>query len=345
MKLHEIFTLDELNIDNREGLGATGYNSNVDYRGLRVQMTPITFLKLAHRLEEPVSVDYIVDYIKKGGAIGSPFLLINIPDGWWEGDFSKVARVIGHEGRNRMTAIEKVEGNTPVEVHLFFYSDREVRARHITPEIIENLKKQLRGQDGNWVVGPIFESRQLLELFNKPYDVEWLTDIKHSNIIRAQFTTDSGSTVKVTFTERENLVNIIFGTSYFDPDLERTVASFSISGTGDAPRIFATVLSVIETYCKKYNPDYIFFSAHEPSRVKLYNAMIRILSKDYDRIEVNDVAIENMKTSNPIKDFIKKFTGIFDKSHVFLLQKNIKNYTLNEVISTTSSTYKFRPIY
>lgn len=321
MKLNEIFTLDEVNIDNREGLGATGYNSNVDYKGLRVQMTPSTFLKLAHRLETPESVDYIIDYIKQGGAIGSPFLLINIPDGWWDDDFSKTARVIGHEGRNRMTAIQKVEGNKPVEVHLFFYSTQEVRARHLTPEIIENLKKQLLGQDGNWVFGPIFESQKLFELFDKPYSVEWLKDSKQVNIIRAQFTTDSGSTVRVTFTQRENLVNILFGTSYVDPELRRTVSSFSISGTGDAPRIFATILSSIETYCKNYDPDYIFFSAHESSRVKLYNTMIRILRTDYDRIEVNDVAIENMKTSSQIKDFVKKFTGMFDKSQLFLLQK------------------------
>ena len=30
--------LDEVTIDNREGAGATGYNANVDYRGLRVMM-------------------------------------------------------------------------------------------------------------------------------------------------------------------------------------------------------------------------------------------------------------------------------------------------------------------
>lgn len=36
-----------LNIDNRHGLGTTPNNAEIDYFGLRVLMTPRTFLNLA----------------------------------------------------------------------------------------------------------------------------------------------------------------------------------------------------------------------------------------------------------------------------------------------------------
>jgi hypothetical protein len=143
--------IDEYKADNDingEGLGTTGYNSNVDYRGLRVLMKPSVFLSLAAHLPSPTSVDYIVQHMKDGGALGSPFLIVDIPEKYFEGDFTGLnyAKVVGHEGRNRMLAIQKVEGDEPCEVHIFGYG--ELRARHFTPEIIEQLQLAMRNQDG-----------------------------------------------------------------------------------------------------------------------------------------------------------------------------------------------------
>lgn len=152
---HVFYTLPEKvteykadNDINGKGLGTTGYNSNVDYRGLRVLMKPSVFLSLAAHLPSPTSVDYIVQHIENGGALGSPFLIIDIPEQWFEGDFTGLnyARVVGHEGRNRMLAIQKLEGDEPCEVHIFGYG--EIRARHFTPEIIEQLELAMRSQDG-----------------------------------------------------------------------------------------------------------------------------------------------------------------------------------------------------
>lgn len=148
--------LDELKIDNVKGAGAVPDNQNVDYLGLRVQMKPSMFLKLAHKLTHPESVKGLAGHIEQGGAIGAPFLVIEIPREWWDNKFEGIATVKGHEGRNRMMAIQQVEGNDPVEVHLFFRG--EVRARHLTPEIIEQLTRFLRSQDGNLVSGPIFST-------------------------------------------------------------------------------------------------------------------------------------------------------------------------------------------
>lgn len=152
---HVFYTLPEKvteykadNDINGKGLGTTGYNSNVDYRGLRVLMKPSVFLSLAAHLPSPTSVDYIVQHMKDGGALGSPFLIVDIPEQYFEGDFTGLnyAKVVGHEGRNRMLAIQKLEGDEPCEVHIFGYG--ELRARHFTPEIIEQLQLAMRSQDG-----------------------------------------------------------------------------------------------------------------------------------------------------------------------------------------------------
>lgn len=149
--------IDEYKADNDingKGLGTTGYNSNVNYRGLRVLMKPSTFLSLATHLPEPTSVDYIVQHMEKGGALGSPFLIVDIPEEYFKGDFTGLnySKVVGHEGRNRMLAIQKLEGDDPVEVHIFGYG--EIRARHMTPEIIEQLQLAMRSQDGKLTFAP-----------------------------------------------------------------------------------------------------------------------------------------------------------------------------------------------
>jgi predicted chitinase len=132
--------LKEHQMDNEHGWGETPNNRNVDYMGLRVMMRPSTFLKLALELKEPTSMNDIMSHIEQGGRIASPLLTIDTPAEWDEGDFSAPARVVGHEGRNRMKALQKLEGDQPQEVHIF---PRGLRNRHMTPEFLENLNKWL----------------------------------------------------------------------------------------------------------------------------------------------------------------------------------------------------------
>ena len=153
MRAKEFIT--EYLIDNEDGLGSVPFNANVDYRGLRVLMKPSVFLSLAASLDSPRSVDYIVQHMENGGALGSPFLIVDIPEKYFEGDFTGLnyAKVTGHEGRNRMLAIQKVEGDDPVEVHIF--APGEIRKRHFTPEIIEQLQVVMRNQEGKLVFGKL----------------------------------------------------------------------------------------------------------------------------------------------------------------------------------------------
>lgn len=147
--------LSEYKVDNVEGLGSVPYNQNVDYFGLRVLMKPSTFLNLALPLNEPRSVEYIMQHLKNGGALGAPFLEVKIPADWEEDDFTQPASIFGHEGRNRMLAIQKLEGDDPVEVHLLLKNGW--RARNLTPDMIKEMQNGMMNQSRNrYVTGPLF---------------------------------------------------------------------------------------------------------------------------------------------------------------------------------------------
>jgi hypothetical protein len=155
MKLWDF--LQEANIDNRQGLGNVPDNQNVDYLGLRVQMKPSVFLRLAATLyrEQAASTDYIKQHVQKGGAIASPWLVIDIPQAWEQGDFQQAARVSGHEGRNRMWAVLETDGDEPIECHLFF--SHGLRNRHILPSWIVQINERMIPERSNKAIsGPFF---------------------------------------------------------------------------------------------------------------------------------------------------------------------------------------------
>ena len=148
--------INEVVIDNVHGAGATSNNQEVDYKGLRVVMTPTTFLRLASPIDDPNTDrnQKFKDYIANQGAIGAPFLTLDIPTEWKTNNFSKLARVVGHEGRHRMYFIREIEGNTPIEVHLFFTG---LRNKDITPEWVAALNHKLISQTRRILQGPFFE--------------------------------------------------------------------------------------------------------------------------------------------------------------------------------------------
>ena len=157
---------DEYKLDNEDGLGSTPNNSNVDYMGLRTMMKPSVFLKLAkpgpNYFKKPwyfktVRYQELVQKIKAGEGIGSPFLNIEIPDGWEDepADFTRPTKVTGHEGRHRMHAIRELEGDVPVEVHLWGrFEKSELRRRYLTDEMFDELEKGLVSETGQYVINP-----------------------------------------------------------------------------------------------------------------------------------------------------------------------------------------------
>jgi len=154
--------LKEVNIDNENGWGQTPKNSSIDYFGIRVKMKPSVFLKLAASGGGD-SVEAISQHIKSGGSIGAPFLSIQFPQSWRDNIIEDYPEVTGHEGRNRMLAVLKTEGDIPIEVHLFGgRKSIEVRKIHIKSSWIQQMKKGMYSETqtrerGKFIPGPLFD--------------------------------------------------------------------------------------------------------------------------------------------------------------------------------------------
>ena len=52
-----------------------------------------------------------------------------------------------------------------------------------------------------------------------------------------------------------------------------------ITGTGDAPTVFAAVMAIVQEFLEKHKPDLLAFSANEPERFRLYSRLLRILER------------------------------------------------------------------
>lgn len=153
-------------IDNVNGLGAVPINQDVDHFGMRVKMTPSTFLDLAEDFTpNQEKIDYMVNHLEQDGSIGASYLQIMLPSSWTAEIFPRqednqleIPQVHDHDGRNRMIAVKRVYGDIPVETHLFFNSG--IRNRHIKPEWVHSMNDQMRTQDGDVRSGPFFKSTE-----------------------------------------------------------------------------------------------------------------------------------------------------------------------------------------
>jgi hypothetical protein len=146
----------------------------------------------------------------------------------------------------------------------------------------------------------------LTEGFDKPYKWEWNRGGLQS-VKSASFVTDSGGGYRVKFTQRNVKYLQPFNNSNVwttDFSLKNDWgSSWGISGTGDAFRVFATVIDIMKDFLKDENPDAVTFSASEKSRKELYRAMIKRLPRFTKGYEL----LRNVKVPNSREEhyFIK----------------------------------------
>ena len=211
----------EVTIDNKNGRGAVPDNQEVDYFGKRVMMKPSTFIKLASKLGQDPNPE-MIDYIKKGGAIGAPFLVISVP---WDDDEKHVKLMVsGHEGRNRMLAIMKAEGDAPVETHLFF-SGKYNRARHLEPEFLTAIQSELISQDNQLVKGPLWEDGRIVKGVNTTSDV----GVTQTKIEAAKFgntVTKDGVPPTLSKQVKGKSTNVLFNLGLSESNKQRNLTDF-----------------------------------------------------------------------------------------------------------------------
>ena len=134
--------------DNQDdaAAGRVSNNGNVNYLGFTAMMKPSKFLSLSHKLDEPRPghIEGLRDHLAAGKAIGSPFLRVDFDHDENPEGFGKVKQ---HDGRHRMRAIQAIQGDTPVPVHIF--GSHGDRARHLEPEHIAKLRKRMVSQESS----------------------------------------------------------------------------------------------------------------------------------------------------------------------------------------------------
>jgi len=131
-------TAGKVVFDSKDGMGAVPNNTNVAYMGFVAWMKPRDFLGLnpvrpTERAADTVKA--VTEAIEDGKPIGPPFLKVGLVE---EGDDAGSFRVVQHEGRARMTALDSIQPDVPVPVHVFGRGVID-RGRDITPEMMQSL--------------------------------------------------------------------------------------------------------------------------------------------------------------------------------------------------------------
>lgn len=118
--------------------------------------------------------------------------------------------------------------------------------------------------------------QHISESFNRPYKYK-TSEVLPGQLYEMVFKTQSGDKVVVEI-EAWDKRRMNWEIEFFRNEEQH------VTGEGDAMRIFATVIKIIEDFVKKHSPDSIKFSAHKEeeesldkkgSREKLYSRMVK----------------------------------------------------------------------
>lgn len=164
-----------------------------------------------------------------------------------------------------------------------FFAREPVNITHVLQN--KKLKDLLRREGFDaWMGTKHPKLMQAAEIFTETlrqsYDYIVSQDSKED--YTASFMADNA--IKYTVKIREidyNEVEIEFSAyGHLTPNDDVDLSS-GITNTGKAFPVFATVIAIIKDYVRKYDPKVIEFTAKEPSRVKLYRALVQKITAQF----------------------------------------------------------------
>jgi len=56
-------------------------------------------------------------------------------------------------------------------------------------------------------------------------------------------------------------------------------SNLSVTGSGQAFTVFATIVDILKTFLDEVEPEHVFFGGHEESRIKLYTRLCRMVPR------------------------------------------------------------------
>ncbi len=163
------FKVGKVVFDQQKGLGATPNNQEVIYLGCALKLKPSHFLRLAASTDRAEDAKRFVKFIKEGAPLASPTLYVKINEEEWKSGEELRFEVTGHEGRGRMWAIDEVNGNVPVPVHIILRGG--MRARHLSEKLFKDLRNVGIYAEGSskyskpavWHFGRIFWDSKIIQ--------------------------------------------------------------------------------------------------------------------------------------------------------------------------------------
>ena len=130
----------------------------------------------------------------------------------------------------------------------------------------------------------------ITELFDQPQPIRWIT--KDHKEWAGKFQAGNKSYIIRMIKEPEMPWEVVFSL------VQGNKSTQSITGTGKAATVFATVLNGIKTWIDQVEPTEFAISATEPSRQKLYKRMLGMLPRKWD--------IEDLGTTFYARDSTKQ---------------------------------------
>ena len=196
-----MMTVDPSFSTEKDSWGLVPNSIDIDYFGVKALMKPSTFLSLAHPLTDATKNPDVFAHVHRGGVIAPPFIGYVAPPEWDDGDFSNPAKIVEHEGRNRLTAWMERMNDEPVIVHLFI---RYWRSRDFNKNVLNALNRKVINQSGKLVYGPFFKlpsitNESLLPKKEEGNVAHWV----HSDETRTYTVYDADGSVAAQYTYKD----------------------------------------------------------------------------------------------------------------------------------------------
>ncbi len=167
-----------------------------------------------------------------------------------------------------------VENNTPENIHFSAISEEPSRIKlydrlsnmvaRALPDYTSEPPQRLAGETRY----TLRRKENISEALDSSYPYEG-----NANDGRYHFETEDGVLYKV-YLQGKDLVGIAFSALLPGDEEDKSPGKTTITGTGNSRKIFGTVVKIVQDYVDTHKPKVLYFTAHEPSRVKLYNTMI-----------------------------------------------------------------------
>lgn len=147
----------------------------------------------------------------------------------------------------------------------------------------------------------------ITEAFDQPYKLKWEKG-------------DYGDVDAIAKMDDGNYLSIMFNKGYNQDKEEAWNVEFyrnnsqEVTGEGDAQRVFATVLSAIQTFIKKYKPNKVIFSASKEvedgqnaqSRARLYDSLVQRYARAWGfrafRADTGNKVIYELSRRQPVAE-------------------------------------------